>query len=106
MEHVHVRDAAARCLMEIRERKAYVSAAVDRWIERFPDTVSARDKALFTHLVYTTLTHESAIAYRIDRVAKRPLRTMKPYIAATLEVAAAQVFYDDRIPDRAAIHEA
>ncbi|MCR5006866.1 MAG: 16S rRNA (cytosine(967)-C(5))-methyltransferase RsmB, partial [Clostridiales bacterium] len=47
-----------------------------------------------------------AIAYRIDRVAKRPLRTMKPYIAATLEVAAAQVFYDDRIPDRAAIHEA
>ena len=106
MEYVNVRDAAARCLMEIRERQTYVSTAVDHWIERFPDTISARDKALFTHLVYTTLTHESAIVFRIDRVAKQPLRRMKPYIAATLEVAAAQLFYDDRIPVRAAIHEA
>ena len=106
MDSFNVREQAARCLMEIRSRKAYVSAAVDRWIERFPASVSARDKALFTHLVYTVLTRESAITYRIDRVAKRPLRTMKPYIAATLEVAAAQIFYDDRIPDRAAINEA
>ena len=106
MDSFNVREQAARCLMEIRARKAYISAAVDRWIERFPASVSARDKALFTHLVYTVLTRESAITYRIDRVAKRPLRTMKPYIAATLEVAAAQIFYDDRIPERAAINEA
>ena len=106
MGQVRVREAAARCLMEIRSGKAFVSAAVDRWIEGALKDADARDKALFTHLVYTALTHESAIAYRIDHVSKRPLRSMKPYIAATLEIAAAQIFYDDRIPDRAAIHEA
>ena len=48
MGQVRVREAAARCLMEIHSGKAFVSAAVDRWIEGALKDADARDKALFT----------------------------------------------------------
>ena len=102
----NAREEAVLALMEITENKGYSSIVLDRRIRAYPPSVDLRDKALVTHLVYESLAHLSLIDHVLDQYSRTPVRKMKPYIAAVLRTAAAQMLFDTKIPRRAAVYEA
>ncbi len=102
----NARKEAAQCLQEILSQNGYSTIVIDRRIQKYPPSVDYRDKALVTHLVYNTLSHLRRIDHLIDAWSKVPVRKMKPFIAAVMRITCEQMLYDERIPDRAAIHEA
>ncbi len=105
-EKWNAREEAARCVAEILTGQGYTSIVLNRRIRTYPPSVSLKDKALVTSLVYTTATRCLTIDFLLDQYSKTPVRRMKPFIAAVLRVACAQMLYMDRIPNRAAIYEA
>lgn len=102
----NARKEAVECFLDIMEQQGYSSIVLDRRIRQYPPSVSSKDKALVTNLVYTTLTHCITLDALLDRYSKTPVRRMKSYIAAVLRISCAQLMYFDKIPQRAVIHEA
>lgn len=100
------REEAVQCFLEIMENQGYSSIVLDRRVRKYPPSALSKDKALVTGLVYTTLSMLLTIDTVINQYSKTPVRKMKPYIAAVMRITTAQLLYFDRIPARAAIHEA
>ena len=64
------------------------------------------DRGLFTELVYGTVRMKLNLDHIIQQFSSRKLRDIEPKILQVLRVGVYQLFYLDRIPARAAVHEA
>ncbi|NDY42001.1 16S rRNA (cytosine(967)-C(5))-methyltransferase RsmB [Dissulfurirhabdus thermomarina] len=81
---------------------------LERLLER--ETAGAawdpRDRALCRELVLGVVRWRSRIDAAVDRCLHGPARRLSPRVRQHLRVAAYQVLFLDRVPDRAAVHEA
>lgn len=68
--------------------------------------LSGPDRGLATELVYGTLRMQGSIDYILDKFLKKPLSTLTPWIQIILRLGVYQMFYMEKIPDRAAVNEA
>ncbi|HZE89338.1 MAG TPA: 16S rRNA (cytosine(967)-C(5))-methyltransferase RsmB [Verrucomicrobiae bacterium] len=68
--------------------------------------IPAREVALATELVYGTLRHRLHDEHLLARFAERPVSEIDPEVAILFRIATHQILRLDRIPDRAAVHEA
>jgi 16S rRNA (cytosine967-C5)-methyltransferase len=65
--------------------------------------LSSVDRHLCQELVFGVIRHQSALDWLIER--KTPGRTQKPALRDLLRLGLYQIFYLDRIPNHAAVHE-
>jgi 16S rRNA (cytosine967-C5)-methyltransferase len=97
------RRIAALVLRRVAEDEAYAAAALSAELDRSPLS-DPRDRALATELVYGVLRTEPYLLERLERHGK--IRRADRELVGQLLVAAYQLAFLDRVPARAAVHEA
>lgn len=95
--------AAVRALLAV-ERGADPREALDRALA--DRSLDPRDRALATELVYGTTRWRGTLDRALAGVADRPLERLPAAIRQVLRLAAYQVLVLERVPARAAVHQA
>jgi 16S rRNA (cytosine967-C5)-methyltransferase len=99
-----VRAVALEILRRVEVDGAYPDPLLERWPARA--RLDVRDRALLTELVYGTLRWQRLLDWHLARVSHRPIAGLAPWLRALLRLSAYQLAFLDRIPPRAAVHEA
>src|SRR5439155_20750020 len=95
------REIAARVLKRRATRADYVENLLDAALAEV--RLSPKDRALCQELVYGVVRWQAALDWLIAR--KTAGRTQKPVLQILLRLGLYQIFWLDRIPDHAAVHE-
>lgn len=96
------REAVLSALYEIEYGGAYSNMAVKDALPKIPD---ARDKALFTQLVYGVVRRKLTLDYIISRYSKVKLKKLSKYVLLILRLGIYQLYFTDKIPESAAVNE-
>lgn len=94
-----VRALAARVLLEAERRRRFVDEVLE---EYRTGGLPRRDRALLTAIVFGVARHRRTLDWLIGRCARR----VHPEVRQHLRVALFQIRFLNRIPRRAAVHEA
>lgn len=98
---ISARDAALRALSDVISRGAYASQAIDRLLTE--GKMSPEDKRLATSIFYAAVENRLKIEHILAPFVKN---APAPVINDILHIACAQILFQDRIPDHAAVDEA
>lgn len=96
------REAALEALVAVEAQGAYSNLALHRVLPR----TAPRDKALATELVYGTLKRQNTLDWALVRMLERPLEKRARWVKVLLRLSLYQLFYLERVPDHAVVHEA
>ena len=100
--HGNVREAAAFVV----ERTLRTYSKVEVFLAPAFGRCDPRDHGLLSELVYGTLRWKRRLDHLIAQAADRPLEKIEPALLDPLRIAAYQLFFLDRVPDHAVVHEA
>jgi 16S rRNA (cytosine967-C5)-methyltransferase len=89
-------------VLERVEDGAYLDALVGQTLARH--VLPERDAALFTRLVYGTLTWKGRLDWTIAGLARRPLARIDAPLRSALRLGLFQITRLDRVPPHAAVH--
>ncbi|MHC8659492.1 16S rRNA (cytosine(967)-C(5))-methyltransferase RsmB [Bacillus sp. Bwzl_19] len=103
MKKINVRELALEALEKLEQNQAYSNLLLTSVIKT--NTLSDQDRGLLTELVYGTLQNKIALDYMLKPFIRKPNK-VKPWVIQLLRLSAYQMEYLEKIPDRAAIHEA
>jgi 16S rRNA (cytosine967-C5)-methyltransferase len=99
------RDLALDILTRARKEKRSVEDLLAAALGRHPG-LPRKERALLLELVQGVKRWEIRLDYYLSQVSKLPLRKMHPLVHQILLLAAFQILMLDRVPARAAVHEA
>lgn len=97
----NVRDAALSILWAVENQQAYSNLLLNDTINKYD--LSEKDRGLLTELTYGTLQRKLTLDFYLKPYIKGKL---EPWVKVLLRLTLYQMVYLDRVPDRAAIHEA
>ncbi|MGG0915819.1 16S rRNA (cytosine(967)-C(5))-methyltransferase RsmB [Bacillus velezensis] len=103
MKKINVRELALEALEKLEQNQAYSNLLLTSVIKT--NTLSDQDRGLLTELVYGTLQNKIALDYMLKPFIRKPNK-VKPWVIQLLRLSTYQMEYLEKIPDRAAIHEA
>ncbi|MEK4632194.1 MULTISPECIES: 16S rRNA (cytosine(967)-C(5))-methyltransferase RsmB [Bacillus] len=103
MKKINVRELALEALEKLEQNQAYSNLLLTSVIKT--NTLSDQDRGLLTELVYGTLQNKIALDFMLKPFIRKPNK-VKPWVIQLLRLSAYQMEYLEKIPDRAAIHEA
>jgi 16S rRNA (cytosine967-C5)-methyltransferase len=95
------RQIAARILKEHQSSTFFIENLLDQALDRA--RLSAVDRSLCQQLVYGAVRWQATLDWLIAR--KTDGRTQKPALQSLLRLGLFQIFWLDRVPDHAAVHE-
>jgi 16S rRNA (cytosine967-C5)-methyltransferase len=98
-----VREVALDILLQIEKNGAYSNLLLNSSIEK--NDIDRKDVGLLTELVYGTLQRKDTLEFFLAPFVKKRNK-LEPWIMPLLRMSLYQIVYLDRIPERAAIHEA
>jgi 16S rRNA (cytosine967-C5)-methyltransferase len=98
----NVRGLAAAILLKVETRKAYADVLLDHTLKT--TSLSPRDRALLTELLYGTLRWRGRIDAELQPYIRRSLPD--PLIKNLLRLALYQLLFLDRIPEYASVNDA
>ncbi|MFM1650631.1 16S rRNA (cytosine(967)-C(5))-methyltransferase RsmB [Brevibacillus sp. B_LB10_24] len=98
------REIALDVLTKVDELGSYSNLQVKSALEK--GSLSAPDAALVTELVYGTTLRRNTLDAVIARFVRGGMKKLQPWVANLLRMSLYQIRFLDRIPDRAAVHEA
>ena len=98
------RRAAARVLTRVSEEGAFADLALEAEIDR--DQLDARDAALATEIALGVLRWQRWLDALMAPHSRRPLERLDPPVLTALRMAVYQLAFLDRVPARAAVHDA
>lgn len=98
------RQLAVVTLNKLEETEAFLREVLDLHLRQHD--LSRLDQGLYTELVYGTVRMRRNLDYVISLYSSRPLPKIKISILNILRTAVYQILYLDRVPHRAAVHEA
>ncbi|ADU30809.1 16S rRNA (cytosine(967)-C(5))-methyltransferase RsmB [Evansella cellulosilytica] len=104
MKQGNVRDTAVEVLLKIEKQQAYSHLLLNETIKK--SNLNQKDVPLLTELVYGTIQYQKLLDFYLKPFSKRPLEKLEPWVLVLLRLTLYQMVYLDRIPDRAAVHEA
>ena len=96
------RRVAHEVLLRVLRDHAFADRALDAALDR--SSLSERDRALATELVYGTLRQQQRLDFYLGQLAERPLRKLHPAVLVALRLGAYQIL-ETRVPPPAAVHE-
>ncbi len=96
------RRIALDTLLDISRSDAYASLALERRLKQ--SSLSDRDKAFVTRLVYGTIESRIQLDWLIDQVLDEK-KEIEPILREILRMGAFQIFKMDRVPDMASVNE-
>lgn len=73
--------------------------------QEYQGRLSRLDRNFITEIVYGTLRWRGKLYWILQNTSKRDLSTTSPFVRTALLCGAYQVYYMDRVPDRAAVNE-
>ena len=85
------------------EDGAYSDLALDGALEAVPN-LDPRERGLATELVYGVLRRRGSLDYILDGYCRQSLAKLEPQALCLLRLGVYQLFYLDKIPQRAAVH--
>lgn len=97
------RELAAEILSAVETRKAYADILLGHRLDR--SSLSLRDRALLTQLVYGTLRWRGKIDWYLTQLLQRPLSRTDSYLRNLLRLTFYQLLFLDRVPHYAAVNE-
>lgn len=100
---MNVREIALDTLLRIEQGGAYSTLTVNEVLKQ--KKVAPKDVGLFTELVYGTLSRKLTLDYLLQERIQNP-RKLDKWVMPLLRMSVYQLFYLDKIPDRAVLHEA
>ncbi|MFN3366495.1 MULTISPECIES: 16S rRNA (cytosine(967)-C(5))-methyltransferase RsmB [Exiguobacterium] len=100
---MNVRVAALDTLIKIEQGGAYSTIAVNDLLKQ--KKLATKDVGLYTELVYGTLGRKRTLDYILEKRVQNPKKLDK-FVLPLLRMSVYQLFYLDKIPDRAVLHEA
>jgi 16S rRNA (cytosine967-C5)-methyltransferase len=94
--------------LEVLVRTETTDAYADRLLDSLGQraALDTRDRGLATELVLGTLRWQRRLDWALARASRRPLEDLAPWVRALLRLTVYQLEFLDRIPPRAAVHEA
>lgn len=104
MQSENIRAIALEILLSI-DRGEHSHQVLDQALTKYA-YLSKVDRAFLSRLVHGTLDYQIQLDYIIEHYSSVRKNKMKPVILNILRMAIYQIFYMDRIPDRAACDEA
>ena len=100
----NVRQLASEILLKVDSQKAYADILLDHAFKRA--SLSERDRALLTELIYGTLRWRAKIDAHLSHQLSRSLTGTDAFVRNLLRVTVYQLLFLDKIPDYAAVNEA
>jgi 16S rRNA (cytosine967-C5)-methyltransferase len=98
-----VREVALDILLQIEKNGAYSNLLLNSSIEK--NDIDRKDVGLLTELVYGTIQRKDTLEFFLAPFVKKRNK-LEPWVMPLLRMSLYQIVYLDRIPERAAIHEA
>lgn len=92
-------------LNNIITRRQHADAVLERLFKHHAQELRPLDRAFIFEIVYGSLRWLSKMDWIMSHMVDRPFTSLDPRVACALRVGAYQIFYMDRIPDRAAVSE-
>ncbi|MDR1928265.1 MAG: 16S rRNA (cytosine(967)-C(5))-methyltransferase RsmB [Oscillospiraceae bacterium] len=103
MKTANARPAAFALLLKIGCRQSYANLALDALLRR--EAMPQAEAALCAALVYGVTERRITLDYQLEGLLEKPLSKLPPEALTALRLGLFQLFFLDRIPPRAAIHE-
>ncbi|WP_233275757.1 16S rRNA (cytosine(967)-C(5))-methyltransferase RsmB [Salibacterium aidingense] len=100
----NVREEALRMLERIEKEGAYSHLLLNHVLKE--GTISDKDASLLTELVYGTIKRKNTLDYFIEPFVKKGTASLQSWVLQLLRLTVYQMEYLDRVPERAAVHEA
>ena len=98
------REVALEVIDRVNETGSYANLLLPKILER--THLEPRDKALVTELVYGTLRNQGTLDWIIERFSTKKIKELTSIrVADILRLGAYQIYYLEKIPDRAAVNE-
>lgn len=104
MKTVNVRQVALDVLLKIEKQQAYSHLLLNETIKN--TNLAKKDVPLLTELVYGTIQNKKKLDYYLSHFSNKPLTKLEKWVLVLLRLTLYQMVFLDRIPDRAAVHEA
>ncbi|OYD06414.1 16S rRNA (cytosine(967)-C(5))-methyltransferase RsmB [Paludifilum halophilum] len=101
---MNARHVALDILIQWEERDGYSNLLLNESLNR--SRLGARDRGLATELVYGTVQRRNTLDWILNSLLKQDLSTLDVWVAQLLRLSVYQMRYLDKIPSRAAVHEA
>ena len=98
------RQTALGALIACRKQGAWPDGVLKEYAQR--DRLDRRDAALATRLCYGVLQNRMLLDFYLSQLVRGRLRDLQPVVLDILRLGLYQIFYMDKIPDSAAVHEA
>ncbi len=92
-------------LMEILEKGGYSHVVLGQALSKY-QYLEKQDRAFITRVTEGTIEYRLTIDAILNQCSKTPVEKMKPVIRTILRMSVYQLFWMDRIPDRAVCNEA
>ena len=97
------RALASQILIQCEKSRSYANLALDAALKR--EALAGADAALCAALVYGVIERRRTLDYQLETLLEKPLSQLPAEVRALLRMGLYQLFYMDRIPAHAAIHE-
>jgi 16S rRNA (cytosine967-C5)-methyltransferase len=98
------RALAIDALTHVLTRRIHADVALDRLFAHHAE-LRPLDRAFVFEIVYGSLRWLSKMDWILGHMVDRPLSSIDPRVLGALRVGAYQIFYMDRVPDRASVSE-
>ncbi|KKK39613.1 16S rRNA methyltransferase [Mesobacillus campisalis] len=99
----NVRETALELLESIEKNQAYSNLLLHNAIEK--NKIDKKDAGLLTELIYGTLQRKMTLDFYLEPFIKKKAK-LESWVLPLLRMTLYQMLFLDRVPDRAAIHEA
>ena len=98
------RQLAAEILQRVERDASYASLSLHGALKK--NSVSdPKESALAAKLVYGVIERKLLLDYNLTLYLNQPLKKLHPAVLTSLRIGAYQIFFADKIPDRAAVNE-
>lgn len=99
------REVALEVIDRVNQTGSYANILLPKVLEQVH--LEPRDRALVTELVYGTLRNQGTIDWIIEQFSTKKIKDLTSVkVADILRLGTYQIYYLDRVPDRAAVNEA
>jgi len=98
------REVALKVLARVEEDHSYSNLLLNRELQQ--SRLARPDAALATELVYGTIQRQNTIDYFLADFVRQGIDKLQPWVRSLLRLSFYQLYYLDRIPAHAAVHEA